>query len=170
MNGPHVVALIYHVVHDNSVSYESAPSLCHETEQFRIRVANGTARFELKEHFSTEEAARELVNPYIRKWEFEAGLRTRPNRFRLHFGPAKIIDRNPLPPEPGTISISAIVSLPSVTVSAALTHGLPNYPAPPSECVTDPDDSDVATMYHRYENYLMGREKLRGMAYFVTHC
>ena len=166
MNDPHVVALIYHVVHDQSVDYKSASCLCYSTEQFRICVADGTARFELKEHFATKVAAREVVDPYIRKWEFETGLRKRPDQFRLHFGHAEIIDLNPPPPPPGTIPVSATFSSPPGTMSVALATVVSNYPAPPSECAIDPDDPDVATMYHRYERYRLRRELLPSMAFF----
>lgn len=166
MNDPHVVSVIYHVDHDSSVDYMSASPLCHETEQFRICIEDGTARFELKEHFATAEAACEVVEPYIEKWEFEAGLRTRPDQFKLHFGHAEIIDRNPPPPTPGTISISATFSSPPVSMSVAVTKVATNYPAPPSECASDPNNPDVITMYHRYELYRLGREPLVSMAYF----
>ena len=169
MNDPHVDALIYQVDHEKSVDYTSASPLCHKTELFRISLADGTARFELNEHFATEEAAREVVDPYIRKWEFEAGICTRPDQFRLHFAHAEIVDRDPSPPTPGgkTISATATANFSvSLTVRAEATLVVLKYPPPPSECAVNPDDPNVVTMYHRYEGYRLRREPLPSMAYF----
>ena len=167
MNGPHVDALIYQVDHEKSVDYTSASPLCHETERFRIRFEDVTARFEPNGHFATEEAAREIADPYILKWEFEAGLRTRPDQFRLHFAHAEIVDRNPSPHTPGgkTIFATASISV-SLTVRAEATLVVPKCPPPPSECAVNPDDPNVVTMYHRYEGYCLRREPLPSMAYF----
>lgn len=92
MNDPHVVALIYQIEHGRSVDYSKAKLLDHEAAGFRIKVMEGSVRFEFKDHYATEEAGREVLEDYIREWEFVAGLRRGPNCFKLKFDRAEISD------------------------------------------------------------------------------
>lgn len=39
-----------------------------------MKIENREARFEMKQHFATAEEARNLVEPFIREWEFAANL------------------------------------------------------------------------------------------------
>ncbi len=101
MNDPHVVALNYSIKHDSSVDYSEALPLDHEEEAFRIRIEDKLVRLELKEHYPTEEAARQAVDCYIRSWELNTALSGQPGQFELTFQGADIVDRNPPPPTPG---------------------------------------------------------------------
>lgn len=168
MNDPHVVALLYRVEHRPSMAYsDDAEPVDHEELAFRITLKDGTVRFEFKEHYATADSARERVRAYIENWEMDACLRGRPGDFRLRYREAKIIDRNPPPPTPGTVSGSGEAIVVQVTLGEAVGMAVkPFYPAPPSGLVLKADDPDVATMYHRLDGYYSGREKLPGMAYF----
>ena len=162
MNDPHVVALVYRIEDNSSVDYHEAPPLDHEEERFRLHVEDRQVRFELKEHCATSEAARTIVEPYIRNWELDAGLRT--HRFKLRFERPEIVDRNPTP---GKVSAGAAyfnITIPTAQVT--VTAVVPSYPRPPSGLTLDPDNPDVMTMYDRYTGYLEGRELLTSMAYF----
>ena len=161
MNDPHVVALVYRFADDRSVDYSEAPPLDHEDEQFRLHIEGQLVCFELKEHCATLEAARTVVEPYIRNWELDAGLRTR--RFKLRFERPEIVDRSPTP---GTKGLSAYVSSGESSTQAAVAVVALEYPRPPSGLTLDPDNRDVLTMYHRYTGYLEKREPLTSMAYF----
>ena len=164
MNNPQVVALIYHIEHDDSVNYEKARPFVRDEPAFRVKVKNKKVCFKLKEHYATESEARQSIDKYIRIWELVAGLRDGPDSFKLKFNRAEIVDRNPTP---GTISVSAAPINLEITISTpTVTKTLPDYPSPPSGLSIDPDDPDVQTMYDRYMNYRRGYELLPSMAYF----
>ena len=170
MNDPHVVALHYTVEHGNSVRYQNACPLSHETPEFHLTMENNNARFELKEHYGDENEARKAVESFVQHWEFETGLRSGPGQFKLSYDEAEVVDRNPPPPKspstPGIRNLRATIVLPAPTLSASVTLVSPRYPSPPSGGAVDPNDPDVATMYHRYERYSLGREPLPAMAHF----
>ena len=162
MNDPHVVALIYRIEHSSSVDYSNDPSFDHEERAFKVKVEDKQVRFELREHHASVEAALETVEPYIRGWELDAGLRGQPGDFMLNFDRPEIVDRNPTP---GVISIGVHFRGGVPTFSASPTVTKP-YPKPPTGLTLDPDDPDVQTMYKRYEGYCQKREPLTSMAYF----
>ena len=175
MNDPHVVELTYIVEHDASVDYSVACSIDHEEEAFRLRIENERVSFQFKEHYPTEDAARRLVDRYVRSWEMDSELRQGAGKFRLRFDRATIIDRNPLPPppprppRPDMVDASATLSSGAATVNANATLTAPQpkpYPQPPTGLTLDPDDPDVLTIYERFRGYLQDREPLTGMAYF----
>ena len=170
MNEPHVVALHYAVEHHNSVNYQNASPVRHETPKFHLTLEDDSARFELKEHFADEDEARKTVEPFIKHCEFEVGLRNGPGQFKLRYERPEIVDRNPSPPEststPGTRNLRASLVLPAPTFTASVTLVSPRYPSPPSGGEVDANDPDVETMYRRYERYRLGREPLPTMAFF----
>ena len=159
MNDPHVAVLIYKIEHGDSIDYSKAKPLDHEEAGFRVKITNGQVCFKFKDHYASVDEAREAIGDYIHSWEFDAGLREGPNRFKLKFDQSQIEDRNPTP---GAVSIgtpirfSFTVSEPTVTLSPAC------YPPPPSGLKLTPD---VQTLYDRYVGYLQGREPLTTLAY-----
>ena len=103
MNDPKVVALIYRVEHGSSVDYERAGPLRFDDDpRFHLTVEDNCARFEMKEHYAGVGEARDAIEPFIRNWEFDAGVRLGPNAFSLRYTNAEIIDRNPSPSKTGT--------------------------------------------------------------------
>ena len=160
MNDPHVVALSYAMAHGDTIDYSKAEPLCRDEPGFRLTVENRKARFEFKEHYATEERAREALAEYIRVWEFDATLRYgNPDSFRLEFERAEIVDRNPTP---GAVRLGARFAARG-TGSARLTLNVSKYPSPPSDIALNPD---VETMHQRYMRCRQGREPLLAMAYF----
>ena len=162
MNDPRVVALIYNVRHKESVDYGDARPLDFENDRFVVRVKCGKARFELKEHWATDQKARESVKPFIRDWEFDAGLRRHPDCFVLEFEKVEVIDRKPTP---GVIEVHAApirfhfsFSSPKGTASP------PTYPSPSTGI--DSSHPDVQTLYERYRKFREGGEDLSSFAYF----
>ena len=160
MNDPHVVALIYGIEHGASVDYEEAEPFVLEEPAFRLEVKDKKARFELKDHYAEESAARESIEEYIRVWEIDACLNNGPSSFKLRFDESEIEDRNPTP---GKVRVRAGIGVGCVAISASVTCRVCDYPSPPSGLAINPD---VQTMYDRYMNYLQGREPLSGMAFF----
>ena len=103
-----------------------------------------------------------VVKDYIANWECIACLEYGPDSFRLQFERAEIRDRNPTP---GVTNLQA--TFPGFrlgSISATLTVGMPNYPAPPSG--VNFRDPNVQTMHQRYMGYRQGNEPLASMAYF----
>ncbi len=168
MNDPHVDALVFRIEHRPALAYsDDAPSIDREEPGFRVTLKDGTVRFELKEHFSTKEEARERVGPYVRNWEMDAGLNGRPGDFRLEFQEAEVIDRSPPRPTPGTVRVPASGIAFHFTIgSPEVTLTRPAYPSPPAGVTLKANDPDVATMYGRLSGYYEGREPLPGVAYF----
>ena len=158
MNDPHVDSLIFQVKHGSLVDYSQAEPLFREEPALRLEVKDKQARFEMKEHYATEDEARKAVEEYIRLWELDACLRHRdPDFFRLEFNKSQIIDRNPGP------GLSVHFRAGTPTFSATLGPVRPNYPVPPSNIGLD---ANVRTMYQRYMGYRRGHEKLTEMAHF----
>ena len=147
MNDPHVVALIFTVEHGESVDYKDACPLSYsESPEFHLTVDNNRARFELMEHYADETEALRSIESFMQHWEFEAGIRSGPGRFKLHYEGVQIIDRNPSPTEPGVRNLRASLRLGTFSASARITHVVREYPSPPSGGAVDPDDSAVAKM------------------------
>ena len=97
MNDPHVEALAYRVRHKKSVDYSETVALDFATSDFHVTVADGVARFTMTEHFATAKAAREVVDPFVQDWEFDACLRYESGRFELEYDFADVLDRRPTP-------------------------------------------------------------------------
>ena len=161
MNDPHVVALLYQVNHDKSVNYSRAEPLIHDETTFLLEVKDNQVRFEMKEHYATEEDARDSIENYIRNWESHACLEKNSDCFRLDFEKAEIEDRNPTH---GVKSLSANTKLGALKSSVSLSIAAPRYPTPPSG--VNFNNSDVQKMCRRYMDYHRGNEKLPGMANF----
>ncbi len=161
MNDPHVVALHYRIDHGDAIDYSEAEPLDREESRFRLRVEDRKVKFELKEHFATEEQAREALTKYIRVWEFDATLKYgNSDSFRLVFEKAEIIDRNPTP---GEVRISGRLEIKAAVGSATLTTVVRKYPSPPSDIALNPD---AETMHQRYLGYRGRHELLPSVAYF----
>ena len=160
MNDPHVAALVYKIEHGPSVDYSEAEPLDREETDFHVQIANEEVRFEFKEHYATEDAARKAIEEYIRAWEFDAGLQRGPNYFQLKFNHAQIKDRNPTLGV-GDVSVHIRSGVPTVTVGVSVLSRC--YPPPPSGVLIT---ADVQTLYDRYMGYCQDREPLAAMAYF----
>ena len=165
MNDPHVVSLLYRVDHSKSVDYSKAELLVRDEPAFRLEVKDNQARFELKDHYATEEDARNAIEDYIHGWEFDTCLENGPDYFRLKFESAQIEDRKPIS---GVTNYRAIITTEILTISDTITVGVPNYPTPPSG--VNFCDTDVQKMYQRFMDYRQSKEPLASMAYFCLTC
>ena len=163
MNDPHVVALEYCIEHGPVIDWSRAAPLNLEENSFDVRAENGRIRFNLKEHYASEDEARLAVEAdYIPNWEFHVGLVRGPNTFRLRFDSAEIVDRNP---SPGPPTLRAHASFGPITAKADLARPKPRaFPNPPRAGIRR--SPDVDSMFRRYMGHLEGREPLSTMAYF----
>ena len=164
MNDPHVVALRYRLKHRDTIDYSKAPPLSGQHPDFRVDVSVDGVRFDLNPHFETEEQARRVVDPFVRKWEFDASLRKSPGDFVLLFEKAEIIDRAPTP---GVIRVAAEPVRVTIGVSEAKGVAFASaFPPPPIGVEYGLDHPDVQTLHQRYEGYKAGKEPLASFAYF----
>lgn len=162
MRDPHVVALRYRLVPGETVAFADPPPVEWETTLFRLHLAEGIARVELKDHYASAEEARAHVDPFLRAWEVDAALRDEPTKVRFVFDTVEVIDRDPPPPR--TDQVIQVACSDAVILSEAPTVHITRaqYPGPPERFRVS---VDVETMWTRYEGYRAGREPLAGMAY-----
>ena len=160
MNDPHVVALYYRIEHLSSVDYSRAEPTCHEEEGFSIRIEDGRVCLVMKEHYPTEAAAKDAVEPYLWSWELGAALTGRPGYFKLKFDGSKIEDRNPIPSE-----MYATKEFPPPSYSVTVIRLSQAYPKPPIG-VSLKRNCDVELMHSRYEDLCNDRDKLPSVAQF----
>jgi hypothetical protein len=159
MNDPHVPALVYRVKHHETVNYDKATPLEYETAIFKVSVKSCEAHFEMKEHFPTAERAREVVESFIRQWEFATALDCGPGEFELVFFDAVVEDRKPTP---GVVALKGAFTV-GVAGSVSMVVGRATYPEPPINVAIN---ADVEAMALRYSRYREGKDTLVGMAYF----
>ena len=148
--------MFFVVENDAWLDYGSAEGIPPDEEGFRLLLEDKMVCFEMKEHYPTAGAAKEVIDRYVAEWELDTDLKEGPGRFRLGFHHSEVVDRNPLPPSPGTV-------VGAVTVIKAPPKPFP-WPSPGLNLAAN--DPDVVTMRHRYAEYQQGRESLPGMAYF----
>ena len=119
MNDPHVKAIHFYIQHDDSVDYSDVEPLVHDDALFCIRAEKRKVVLEPKCHYATEEEARSAAEEVVRRWEFEAALRTQSGAFRLMYERVHIVDRDPPPGvvKPDPVYWNFRTSVPRVTVS-----------------------------------------------------
>ena len=163
MRDPHVVSLKYHLeTSPENIFYNPQP-IEQETDQFSLRLADDILVLQMKEHYSSDYAAKIAVADYLHSWEIDMALQLRLQRVRFVFQGAEVIDRNPLPPEESQgLDTSRNIYF-ATSASASLKVTCSKYPALPQNFVVTPD---VETLWGRYEGYLNKREPLLSMAYF----
>jgi hypothetical protein len=163
MRDPHVAKLRYRLVPVRTVSFDQPPPVEGETEWFRMRLADDIVTFEMVEHHDSEESARQRVEPYLRAWELDVALHFGHPEISFEFQDLDIIDRDPPPPGTGQmIHAKAVAGAIGVVGNVTVHVTRRQYPEPPQAFVVSPD---VETMWHCYEGYLEGRERLADMAY-----
>ena len=163
MNDPHVKALYYRVVVGKGVDYNNAPPLSETTDAFEIALDGKNAVFEMKQHYSTADEAKAVVEQYVRAWGILIGLEHDPDDLQLVFDHADIVDRSPDTSDKNVVNLQGQVSVHVVvsdSVSLPVSRG--KYPAFPRNFSAS---LDVETMYLRYKAYRKNRETLASMTY-----
>lgn len=162
MNDPHVEELRYCVETGGELVFDNPPPIDDETHAFRMSLVDGVATFEMKEHYPTEESAREPVEEYLQAWELDVSLQYGRSVLRFAFDGEEIIDRNPPPPgAPQTVQLEPLAMVGSVGSLTVVPH-LKHYIEPPADFVAS---LDARAMWEQYERYLQGHDRLLPMAY-----
>ena len=162
MNDPHVKAIHFYIQHDDSVDYGDVAPLVHDDALFCIRAKKRIVVLEPKCHYATEEEARSAAEEFVRRWEFEAALRTQSGAFRLEYEGVRIVDREPPPGVADPVYLNFRTSVSRVTV----TKKLATFPAPPDDPAIDPDDPDAIFMLALLDRYRLNRARLGDVAYY----
>lgn len=163
MRDPHVMSLQYKLETISTVTFNNPPAIKDETDAFLLYLENGKATVKLKDHFTSVEAARSLVDGYLRAWELDVALRFGRQEIKFTYEDAEVVDRDPPPSvSPRVIQVSSIVSATSFG-TATLSVARREYHLPPKHFRVNPD---VDTLWYRYNGYTQGREPLLAMAYF----
>jgi hypothetical protein len=163
MNDPHVKALHYRVVLGKNVDYKKATPLSATNEDFDFTLDGKTAVFEMREHYSTADEAKAVVEQYIRAWDILIGLEQDPGDLRLVFDHADIIDRSPSVNGKNINILNVNVSSHVVFSDHVSLHvSRSKYPTFPKNFAASPD---AETMYLRYKAYRENRETLNSMAF-----
>lgn len=159
MRDPHVVSLRYRLRVDPVNIFGEPPPVEHETADYRISLAGGELRFEMKQHYSSSDQAKKAVSGFVRAWEIDSALRGDPITFQ--FEDAQVIDRDPSPP--GAFIAIGVGGFAGLECSGTAVMIRNRYPEPPSDFQASPD---VETLWNRFQQYQNGREPLPAMAYF----
>ena len=162
MNDPHVKAIHFYILHDDSVDYSDVEPLVHDDALFCIRAEKRNVVLEPKCHYATEEEARSAAEEFVRRWEFEAALRTQSGAFRLVYQGVRIIDREP----PPGVADPVYLTFPPSESKATVTKKLATFPAPPADPAINPDDPDAIFMLALLDRYRLKRARLGDVAYF----
>jgi hypothetical protein len=163
MRDPHVEWLRYRIGAAPNITYDQPPPIDIEYEEFSGHLENGILNCLMKEDYPSSEAARRVVDQYLRAWEIDAALKYGRREIQFIFEDGKVIDRNPPPPSSNLeIQVSSAFSA-TGSISASLHVTLRKYPEPPKMFRVSPE---VETLWHRYQMYLEGKEPLPSMAYF----
>jgi len=159
-----IVALIYGIGHEQNFDYSNAEKMVGNNHpDFCVLVEAGEVRFQFKIPME-EAAARKVVNGYIDRWEFFAGLKLGPGAFGLRFKSAEFCNDES---QPKVHNRTTFESTYIHDNAQATLHASEHPPFPSEEQLrANISDSDVQFMYQRYINFRRGREPLAGMAYF----
>ncbi len=160
----HVVLLLYKIKVSAKVTYNNPPPIEFETGLAQFHLENGKLVIRLNVHFSSEHEARIAIEPILRAWEIDAGIRIGIGVLRFEFDKAEIVDRSPPPPGPKNyVYVGSVANTVSVGDAVSVHLGIGRYPDPPKLFQITPD---VESLWHRFKGHLEGSEPLLSMAYF----
>lgn len=163
MRDPHVETLTYLLQTDGSVHYTDPAPVAFDSSTVSFHLAAGVLSVRPFGHFTSEQEARDAVEPYLRMWEASAFLNAGKAELLFEFRDSRIVDRNP--PQLG---MPTSIQLPLLRSSARLIsptiiEGRREYPAPPGHFALS---RDVGALLTRYKGFKRGEEPLLAMAYY----
>jgi hypothetical protein len=163
MRDPHVESLRYALQPTPEVSYSNPPPVLVVTDEFLIRLDQGTVNVEMKAHHASQEDARRCVEAYLTAWSIDVELRVGRAALVFDFVEALVVDRDPPPPSSSHVLHAKAAVFRAVGGNASLRLTCPAYPAPPARFGAT---ADVLTLWFRFKQYQAAKEPLASMAYF----
>jgi hypothetical protein len=145
------------------VDYKKAVPLDKETAALNVHLEASTATFEMKEHHSSIESARQVVEPYARSWEIYAGIQDGPEAISFVFEDGDVLDRDPAPSS-GAVIEAKPAHFAFQVHPVSLHIGRNDYPQPPDGFEVS---SQVDKMYYQYVLYREGKLTLGPMANLI---
>ena len=162
MNNPRVKKPTYSLVTDEScLSFDDPPTVEGSTVDFEFTLSSGQLVAHLQKHCSTEEEARNLIDPYLSSWVIYHELTGR-GGFDFRYDSAEVVDLAPDERESGSLHVALTERIGwQECIDIKITSKA--YPRPPTAFSLDPD---VESMWLRFKGYRNGKEPLPGAAYF----
>lgn len=165
MNDPHVVELRYTAKSErDDVTYDNPPPIEHETPLALYRLADGVLTIHPREHYATEDDARQALEQFLRAWEANTDLNNPVGclRFEYKHNP-HFIDREPPSQSEGGMTIYPHdVYVKTYMEPVLLTENRRQYPAPPGSF--NADSELVRDIMARYRQWNTGGEPFQSMA------
>ena len=163
MRDPHAVRLFYEVGCEEGISYANPPPFTFSNDLGHFGLRGDELVVELVDHFPSERAARNAIEPFLRSWEIQSDLTHGIGSIRFKYLRVDITDRNP-PPSGRTPIIRAVVDVVEFDDRVEAQVARNAYPDPPTNFCTTPN---VERAYQRWCAYRASKEPLQGMAYFL---
>jgi hypothetical protein len=161
MNDPTVDSLLYVVVPAEGVRFDNPPAVEVEQPEFTARLTDGHLRVHPRVHYPSVDAARDVVDPFVRSWEVFAALERGRRELRFRFEKGVMVDRSPSPGHSLSAATIDVTAVAFGSVGFRLTRK--SYPG---FDVAFRADSLVELMWARLEGHIENREPLQSMAYF----
>jgi hypothetical protein len=160
---PHINKMFYSISAGEGISYSDPEPLSFSNRFGSFYLADGELCVMPADHFSSEQEARDVLEPYLKAWEIESDLTRNVGMIRFEFLRAELIDRNP--PLENSHIVGALFGSCAI-VQSHMTAELVcrKYPDPP---LTFYSSSEVQLAHHRWIQYQVRKEPLPSMAYYV---
>lgn len=147
--------LHYKVEHNDRMDFSRAPPFECEVPGFTVRLADAQASVTLKGRYETTEDARAFIEPFLRAWELDIGLRYGPGALTFAFSQSE------------NFSFAGAATFSMTGGSATMILSPPSWPAPPEKLSCD-EITDL--MYARYALYRRQGTLLGDAANFCLTC
>ena len=163
MDEPRIVSLRYSLQASDAVEFQNPPPIERETGAFKLRLEDGVATAWLKEHHSSPDSARMVVEKYLHRWELCAALQYGGSPDVSFQYESAQVREPPQPPAgaPQVIRLSPATA--SVSAMPATVHTTKtSYPNPPDDFALS---DDVEVLWALYDGYRQGHDRLLPMAF-----
>jgi hypothetical protein len=156
-----VVSLRYCLQAADNVEFQNPPPIERENDAFKLRLEEGIATVWLKEHHSSPDSARPVVEKYLRSWELHAALQYGGSPdVSFKYESAQV--REPPQSSAGALQGAQVLIKGSATVRLTARTIKTSCPYPPDDFALS---DDVEVLWALYDGYRQGRDRLLPMAF-----
>lgn len=157
MDNQQVKLLRYNLETVPSNLFKKPKAVHFEHQNFGLHLEGGILKCKPKRDYNEVSKARNDIEPYLRSWEIDFGLKQGRRTISFEFSKAELIR----PVENNTHVQRVTVEVSDFETSVSVSFH--DYPDPPQNFVAS---QDVKTLWYRYKSFLDGSERLMPMAYF----